>query len=262
MQFTYQEYQPSASLQSVVDCYYIIGTTGSRSDLSPYHRCLPLGMLELIIQLDDNFAHGEVRNQSYVFPKAYLVGIMKESVRWRMRGDSTSFGVRLKPEGVLQLFQTPLSDLCNGFVDAEAFLSKAHTPIVERIQAAPDHKARIFLMETFLHNQLARFNPESNYFTEALRQIRSRQGTFTHTTLEKKLQVGERQLQRMFKDNLGLSPKSYFRIMRFRQAYDSVMAQREVDWMELTCSLGYSDQSHFIRDFKEFAGVTPSAICA
>jgi AraC-like DNA-binding protein len=262
MEFIYHEYQPSRSLQSIVDCYWIIRTTGSRNELSPKHRCLPLGMLELIIQLDDNFAHGTVCNRSYIFPKSYLVGIMKESVCWQMRGNSASFGVRLKPEGVLQLFQTPLADLCNGFADAESFLAKADTPIIERIREAPDHKARIFLMEAFLHSQLARFNPERNYFTEALKQIRSKEGNFTHTTLEKKLQVGERQLQRMFKDNLGLSPKSYFRIMRFRQAFDSVKAQQEVDWLELTHSLGYSDQSHFIRDFKEFAGVTPSALSA
>lgn len=262
MEFIYQEYHPSASLQSVVDCYWIIRTTGSREELSPKHRCLPLGMLELIIQLEDNFAHGVVCNRSYVFPRSYLVGIMQESVCWQMRGNSTSFGVRLKPEGVLQLFGTPLADFCNGFVDAEAFLSKAQTPIVERIQEAPNLKVRIFLMETFLHNQLARFNPERNYFTEALKQIRSKHGNFTHTTLEKKLQVGERQLQRMFKDNLGLSPKAYFRIMRFRQAFDSLKAKQEVDWQELTFSLGYSDQSHFIRDFKEFAGVTPSAVSA
>jgi AraC-like DNA-binding protein len=179
-----------------------------------------------------------------------------------MHGSSAVFGVRFKPEGFLQLFGTPLAELYNNVVDAGSFLSKSDTPIVERIQEAPDHKARIFLMEAFLHNQLARFNPESNCFTEALRQIRSKHGNFTHATLEKKLQVGERQLQRMFKDNLGLSPKSYFRIMRFRQAYDSVMAQKEVDWIELTYSLGYSDQSHFIRDFKEFAGVTPTTIFA
>jgi AraC-like DNA-binding protein len=76
------------------------------------------------------------------------------------------------------------------------------------------------------------------------------------------LQVGERQLQRMFKDNLGLSPKSYFRLMRFRHAVASVRGRREIDWLDLTHTLGYSDQSHFIRDFKAFAGVTPSALCA
>jgi AraC-like DNA-binding protein len=118
-------------------------------------------------------------------------------------------------------------------------------------------------METFLHNQLAKFSLEVNYFTEALKQIRSQEGHFTHTTLSRKLQVGERQLQRMFKDNLGLSPKSYFRIMRFRRAIDSVNARKkEVDWLELTHTLGYTDQSHFIRDFKQYAGVTPSALSA
>jgi AraC-like DNA-binding protein len=219
-------------------------------------------MAELVIHLENNYAHGLLGDRLCIFPRAFMSGIMKEPVTRRMHGSSAAFGIRFKPEGFLQLFSTPLAELYNNIVDVGSFFSKADMPIVERIREAPDHKARIFLMEAFLHSRQARFKPESNYFTEALRQVRSKQGTFTHAALEKKLQVGERQLQRMFKDNLGLSPKSYFRIMRFRRAYDSVMAQREVDWMELTYSLGYSDQSHFIRDFKEFAGVTPTAIFA
>jgi AraC-like DNA-binding protein len=66
----------------------------------------------------------------------------------------------------------------------------------------------------------------------------------------------------MFKDHLGMSPKSYFRLMRFRHAVASVRGRREIDWLDLTHTLGYADQSHFIRDFKAFAGVTPSALCA
>jgi AraC-like DNA-binding protein len=261
MEFIYQEYQPSASLTAIVDCYWSLHTTGSRHELSPKHRCLPLGMVELIIHQDDNCAHGMVGNQLRIFPQAMLVGIMKEPLCWQMRGDSTAFGVRLKPEGVIGLFRAPLADLCNDFVDAGTFLGKAHRPILQRVREAADDQARIALMEDFLHDQLARVSPEKNYFTEALKQIRSKDA-FTHSNLEKKLQVGERQLQRMFKDNLGLSPKSYFRLMRFRHAVASVRGRREIDWLDLTHTLGYSDQSHFIRDFKAFAGVTPSALCA
>ncbi len=262
MEFIYQEYQPSDALTAIVDCYWSVRTTGSRHELSPKHRCLPLGMAELIIHLDDNCAHGVVGNQLRIFPRAMLAGIMKEPMCWQMRGNSTAFGVRLKPEGVIGLFGVPLADLCNDFVDAETFLGEVHTPILQSVREAAGDEARIALMENFLQGQPARVNPGNNYFTEALRQVRSQEGFFTHATLEKKLQVGERQLQRMFKDNLGLSPKSYFRIMRFRHAIASVKARREIDWLDLTHALGYTDQSHFIRDFKEFAGVTPSALSA
>jgi AraC-like DNA-binding protein len=219
-------------------------------------------MVELIIHLDDNFAHGVVGNQLRIFPKAMLAGIMKEPMCWQMRGDSTAFGVRLKPEGMIGLFQAPLANLCNDFVDAETFLGKDRTPILQSVREAADDQARIALMEDFLQEQLARVSPGKNYFTQAMEQIRSKEGVFTHATLEKKLRVGERQLQRMFKDNLGMSPKSYFRIMRFRHAVASVRGRREVNWLDLTHALGYTDQSHLIRDFKEFAGVTPSALCA
>jgi AraC-like DNA-binding protein len=262
MEFIYQEHQPSDGLRAIVDCYWSVRTTGSRHELSPKHRCLPLGMVELIIHQDDNFAHGVVGNQLRIFPKAMLAGIMKEPMCWQMRGDSTAFGVRLKPEGVIGLFRAPLAGLCNDFADAETFLGADRTPILQNVREAADDPARIALMEDFLQGQLARVNPEKNYFTQALEQIRSREGAFTHATLAKKLQVGERQLQRMFKDNLGLSPKSYFRILRFRHAVASVRGRRQVDWLDLTHALGYTDQSHLIRDFKEFAGVTPSALCA
>jgi AraC-like DNA-binding protein len=261
MEFIYQQYQPSGSLTAIVDCYWSLQTTGSRHELSPRHRCLPLGMVELIIHQDDNCAHGMAGSQLRIFPPAMLVGIMKEPLCWQMRGDSTTFGVRLKPEGVIGLFRASLAGLYNDFMDAGTFLGKAHTPILQRVREAAGDPARIGLMEDFLHDQLSRVSPEQHYFTEALKQIRSKD-TFTHCNLEKKLQVGKRQLQRMFKDNLGLSPKSYFRLMRFRHVVASLRGRREIDRLDLTHTLGYGDQSHFIRDFKALAGVTPTTLCA
>jgi hypothetical protein len=113
MEFIYQEYQPSGSLTALVDCYWSLQTTGSRYALSPEHRCLPSGMAELIIHQDDNCAYGMVGNQLHLFPPAMLVGIMREPLCWQMRGGSTTFGMRLKPEGVIGLFRASLADLCN-----------------------------------------------------------------------------------------------------------------------------------------------------
>ena len=61
-----------------------------------------------------------------------------------------------------------------------------------------------------------------------------------------------------FGDEIGLTPKLYCRIGRFQRVIASVGAAAEVDWAEIAASTGYFDQSHFIHDFREFAGLTPT----
>ncbi|WP_315815056.1 helix-turn-helix domain-containing protein [Paraflavitalea speifideaquila] len=69
-------------------------------------------------------------------------------------------------------------------------------------------------------------------------------------------------MQRSFRDTLGASPKTYTRIIRFRNAYRQVIqtAHKKISWAHLSLDHGYADQAHFIRDFKAFAGVSPSLI--
>ncbi len=84
---------------------------------------------------------------------------MKEPLCWQMLGESTAFGVRLKPEGVIGLFRAPLASLCNDFVDASTFLGKAYTPVLQRVREAATDAGRIALVEDFLPDQLARVHP-------------------------------------------------------------------------------------------------------
>lgn len=259
MEVIRKEYQPSISLQHIVDCYWTAEFHGAPGEISPLQRCYPLGMTELIVHLYGNPSGGILQNRWRIFPEAFMVGIMKAPVDWHMFGPSAMFGIRFKPEGVIQLFKSTLADLANAYVDATSFLGREHTPIIERLQEAPDNKARIFVIETFLHNQLAKFNPEKNYFTEAVKRIRNSNGSFTHEVLSDNFFVCERQLQRLFKTNFGMSPKSYARIMRFRSAYDQVKSCKEVEWSDLAYTLGYTDQAHFIHDFKEYSGSTPKS---
>ena len=255
-----RHYQPSASLRDVVEEYWHCSAAGASTELSGEQRCLPLGTVEIIIQLRGRPILGWLNQQWTTFPKAYVGGIIKGAVVWKAYGDTELFGICLKPEGMLQLFGTPLGGIIDSFVDAEDFFRKEDTPIIEKIQEAPDDKMRIFLIEAFFHNQLAKFNPKDNYFTEALRRIRRQEKGFSATTVSKALFVSERQSQRLFKENLGVTPKAYYRIMRFRDALTFTRQNQAISWAQLSYDLGYSDQAHFIRDFKEFSGVTPAGL--
>ena len=67
----------------------------------------------------------------------------------------------------------------------------------------------------------------------------------------------ERQIQRLFKEYMGINPKAYQRIMRFRSTWENVMNSSQPDWAQMAYAMGYADQAHLIRDFKTLSGVTP-----
>ena len=59
-----------------------------------------------------------------------------------------------------------------------------------------------------------------------------------------------------FKQDVGVSPKEYLRIMRFQKAVNEI-EHRTLDWTEIALDCGYYDQAHFINDFRSFSGFTP-----
>ena len=73
--------------------------------------------------------------------------------------------------------------------------------------------------------------------------------------------MGERRLQRAFDRSVGVSPKVLARVLRFRRAVRQLdgAASRPGSWAGLAALAGYADQSHFIREFRALAGLTPAA---
>ena len=62
----------------------------------------------------------------------------------------------------------------------------------------------------------------------------------------------------IFRNEVGVTPKAFSRVRRFQHVLGRVERATEVDWTSVACSCGYFDQAHFIHDFREFAGVSPS----
>ena len=71
--------------------------------------------------------------------------------------------------------------------------------------------------------------------------------------------LSERTVQLRFKKYLGYSPKELIRFLRFKQVIQSIQQQQssQVDWYALVEQFGYHDQSHLIKDFKQYLGMTP-----
>ena len=82
------------------------------------------------------------------------------------------------------------------------------------------------------------------------------------TDLQREFGMTERSIQRLFDDCLGVSPKLAIRTVRFQDALKGVLAANISSWADFAAALGYADQAHFIRDFKEITATTPAKLDA
>jgi transcriptional regulator GlxA family with amidase domain len=92
----------------------------------------------------------------------------------------------------------------------------------------------------------------------ALEKVSESRGMNSVSDLANELKISERQLERIFKQYVGLSPKFYSRIIRFSTIFQ-LKEQGDPNWIDLTYESGFADQSHFIRNFKAFTGEDPSS---
>jgi len=263
MKIHYREFKPSLALQPYVDNYWFQVFDGAANEVSPIQTCLPLGMSQIIIHVNRHDCFAFFDNEWKRLPDAFFVGIYKDAVTWKTSGYSVCFGINLKPESLMKLFKIPASTVFNSYTDINNFVSKKVAVLSEKMFDIQCPVLLTKLAEEFLFTQLRNMKEERNFVDEATKMIRQSKGKISIEDLSRHLYVSERKLQRGFKDYLGTSPKTYTRIIRFRNAYEYVQQARQketISWADVSYHHGYADQAHLIRDFKEFTGTIPTNV--
>lgn len=260
MNIIYQEFKPSAGLSPFVECYWLHSFDGAPTEESPVQRCLPLGMLEVIIHLDENIADILIDEEWQPLPRAMFHGIYNNPVHWKIAGKARLFGIRFKPEMFRELFDVPAASLFCNFIDLATFLGEEINELLNSIIGRKGIEDIVVQANLFLSQKVSASNVDDNYVADAAHLIRSSLGSISVEEVSNTIGVSMRQLQRSFKQSTGVGPKSYGRIIRFRNALASLRNSEHTGFGDLTYSLGYSDQAHLIREFKEFAGDAPNRI--
>jgi len=261
MKITYQEFKPSAALQLYVDAYWLLSFEGASGEYSPDQYCIPIGMAEIVITIDDGEYDINAGGNWFPLPDMLMCGVYNDKVAWRANGTTRKFGIRLKPETLHMLFHAPSSLLYTDYTDLENIVGKNAKLFVEQLAEASDTQILISRTEAFLKMQLNRHKQEHNPLIEAVRLIRSSKGSISVDTICRSVYVSPRQLQRSFQKEMGLTPKAYQRLIRFRNVYRDMQSLHTAGgWAGLSYNLGYADQAHLIRDFKAFTGFVPTEL--
>jgi AraC-like DNA-binding protein len=194
----------------------------------------------------------EVCNENH--PTSFIRGAITQPFQCVTERTPTAIGVELKPQALNALLNIDSAELSDGMVELNAF-SKDN--INEQLLNADNERDRIAVVTHFLTTRAEASPPADSLVAEGLRLIHENIGSIHVRQLLKRLNVSERQFERRFGRTVGMPASRYIRITRFQEAVRLMKAGRVARLSDMAYDLGYTDQSHFIKDVRQFTGYTP-----
>jgi AraC-like DNA-binding protein len=251
------EYKPLSPLDSFVEFYWTGGfNTGRIPRFSQF--VMPNGYVELIIHLTDlhcDLQSGTSWGQS---PDYTVIGLHTRPYEVRFRSHVRTFGIRFKPEGVFNLFGVPASLFSERFEDMEFVLGRPFRDFCSRLREAGNIHQQRNLTHQYLLRQLNDHHPEKTYLNCAAELIRNAKTASRVEELPGLVYISRRQLEREFRDKVGLTPKQYMRIARLNAINRYLLSGSTLNLGSLSLEAGFADQAHLCREFKTFAGLPPA----
>lgn len=256
----YQTYLPQEELAAFIKCYWTLSAPAS--DKEEIQRIVPDGCMEMIFHAGDLYRQYLPDATSIVQPKHFVFGQITQPLEIAATGETKIFAVRFHPEGFLPFINIPIREMDNKAVSLEHLFGEEGKLLGEAVCKAQKSDEQINLVENFLLQQIK--NPETGdrVAASSVQILLELKGQLSVDELADQMQVHRRQLERKFAAVIGLSPKQLAKIIRL-QATLKMMSERRFEHLtELAYENGYFDQAHFIKDFKEFTGVTPGEFYA
>jgi AraC-like DNA-binding protein len=249
----YHEYSPHPALRDTVKCFWIHEATypsETTQDITPD------GCVELIFNFGSPYRLLTTTPPT-MLPAAVIVGFQNKTMPILLHGTLKVVAARLFAWGALALLQ----DNMNTLTDKVTALGTDWDSLMRDLKSLVtqgEYEKATKTLEEFLIRQALLRTYDAKLIQAAAKLLYHTKGECRIAELAEYCQVSARHLERGFRRVIGTSPKGFARTLRFVEAQRRLMFDPDADLTRLTYDCGYFDQAHFIKDFKVFAGKTPS----
>ncbi len=254
--WSYWEWSPPGLVGLVELIWQSEGTT-----TEVYDRHYPHGMIELLVNLDgDPFALVEPVGAER-FTTTWLCGMQLGPVVTRQPRRHAVLGVRLRPAGAYALLAAPLREITGLVVELEDLVGLAARELVDRCRDAGSAEARFRIAAAWVRERMASARTVDPVIAWTASQIDEHAGDVPIARLRRETGLSKTRLAALFREQIGLPPKLYARVVRFRHAL--ALVERGTDPLaDVALAAGYYDQPHFNADFRELTGLSPRELVA
>lgn len=242
---------PPERLRPHVQCFWWAPPTATAQD----YIILADGAPGLIFQ-HHNGHTGISHVQGGSLPVAFVYGQATAPGVNHIAAGTLTFGVHFRPHAWKDLLGIDASEVTNTLIGLD---NLAVFPITQQLLEQPNPVQVVNLLADWLWKNLARNRKEDKLIEYSLQRLAREVATVRPEALPGLYHLSPRQYQRRFKQRMGVSPETYIRILKFQRSLQVLSRQSFNKLSDIGYELGYADQSHFIREFKQFSGYTPAA---
>lgn len=248
----YKSVAPTLKLSNYIKNFWIVDSENDK--VIRKEKIIPDGYPELIFHYKS--PHKANISGSWFQQDNYLVaGQIKNHFYLENTGAIGIFGIKLQPWTLRLLFGLDMSTITDKVIAIKDLNLSNIESIINASAEETIFENKVETIENILSN-LIKSNKASKG-QEATQLIIDTKGEISIQEVIDKVGISERSLERYFKTHIGLTPKFYSRIIRFSNIFNLVQ-NNDFNWSDVTYLAGFYDQSHFIKNFKEFTGEEPS----
>jgi AraC-like DNA-binding protein len=190
---------------------------------------------------------------------SFAAGLYAGPVVIESFGGACCVQINFTPLGARRFFGLPMSELTDSMVGLDELLVPQGNALRERLGNAPDWTARFDMAETFVVARLTNAGETQTEIAWAYDSIIASGGRTRISSIADRLGWSRKHLAVSFSNAIGVGPKTLSRIVRFNRAL-GLSRQRTSDWADIAADCGYCDQAHLVREFRDLAGETPTAL--
>ena len=256
----YQTYIPPPSLSAYVKCFWTLEADSSFA--LQKQRIIPDGCMEMIFHHGDQYLQYRDDGSSVLQPRCFVFGQITSPLQIAPTAASGIFAVRFEPDGFSPFATLTPGQMSNRAVPLSELFGDEGLSLGEGVINAQSTIERISLIEIFLTAKLQLIKTREKLSGSTVELLLQTKGQLSIEELSAKMLVNRRQLERRFSAAIGLSPKQLTKIIRLQNALKMMIEKPSDSLTALAYESGYYDQAHFIKDFKEFTGISPKQFFA
>ena len=239
------------SKNKFIEYYFIV--KGEYSDYTNREwQFFPDGRSIIVFNFGCDFVEGDS-----TLPRTLLSATCTETHYLRLKkGSIDVLGIKLKPFGLYPFLQNDISTISSRIINLEELFGEEVGELAEMVIQQDEPFEKIAILDNFLISKNKR--EVSELIQTGIEELDISNEFHSVLTIANKFQVSRKTIERLFNQYIGISPKKYLRIQKLVRMVDLLKGKPEFDLTRLAYELGYSDQSHFIKEFYEFTKLKPS----
>lgn len=226
-------------------------------------RVIPIENVQIMFHYKNPFLVYGSKNSTTIQPRSLVSGLGNSYFDVSTSGETGVIFVSFHPAGACHFFPFPLCEIENQSIDLSDIYKNEIMQVEEKLFLNNSIPEKIKLVEDFLLQKFLTIPlHDALLIQRGFENIKRNKGQITAIALSNQLSVSGKSLERKFSQYLGKTTKQIIKLVRFQEIVKDLSNTANPVLTDCAYRNGYFDQSHFIRDFKTFTGLTPGEFYA